>query len=643
MKHRIILLLLISFAQYVYSQYPKYIIQFTDKNNDPYSISNSSQFLSAKAIERRTKFNILIDSSDLPVNPFYVDSVLSKGNVQLLSKSKWLNQILIYTTDANAIQQIQLLPFVKFAQAIGFRAFPKDSLYPKFKEKVSPLIPIANKIEGPNSLYNYGNSYNQIHIHLGEFLHDKGFNGQGITIAMLDAGFNNYDKISVFDSARLNNQILGVRDFVAFDNSVTEDDVHGMYCLSIIVANLPGQMIGSAPKANFWLIRTENAASEYPVEEHNWVVGAEFADSAGADMISSSLGYNQFDDSNFNHTYANFYNNSTIISQGAAIACNKGMIVTNSAGNEGQSAWKYILFPADADSVCSVGAIDTLGNIAPFSSYGYPGRVKPNIVSVGWNTVIASASGPVTGSGTSFSNPNIAGLIACLWQAFPLYNNITILNAVYQSADRYTSPNNRYGFGIPNMQKAYLILKHKQNVELYGNDWLFATPDTFINEINVKLVGRIYGNAALKLIDANGAQIATHSLITEQEEIYNYSFTGLDNVPPGNYFIKYIDSLQTRNIAVVKLGNVTLKDWLQASPVPFDNKLSVYLKAPETGKIFLRLLNADGKIMETISLDAVQSNLYTLQFSTINKLAKAVYFVQYIGLKQKKTIKIVKQ
>ena len=191
-----------------------------------------------------------------------------------------------------------------------------------------------------------------------------------------------------FDSVRARNGFLGEKDFVAYDNSVNEDDTHGEMCLSTIAANVPGTMVGTAPDANFWLIRTEDVASEQPIEEHNWVVGAEFGDSAGTDLISSSLGYTQFDNSTFNHTYANFYNNSTMCSLGAAYAAKKGIIVTNSAGNSGADSWKYLGFPSDADSVAAIAACDVNGNIAYFSSYGYPGKVKPNITSVGSNTTL---------------------------------------------------------------------------------------------------------------------------------------------------------------------------------------------------------------------------------------------------------------
>src|SRR3954453_8892952 len=180
-------------------------------------------------------------------------------------------------------------------------------------------------------------------------------------IAVLDAGFQRYKSLNAFDSLRLNKQVLGERDFVAFDNSVEEDDSHGMHCLSILSANWPGKMIGTAPKPNYWLVRTKNSASEYPLEEYNWVVGAEFADSTGSDIISSSLGYSTFDAPSFNHSYADFYKNKSIATQGASIAVKKGMIACVSAGNEDSNSWKYLTFPADADSVCAVGAVNSSG------------------------------------------------------------------------------------------------------------------------------------------------------------------------------------------------------------------------------------------------------------------------------------------
>lgn len=642
MKRSAALILLVMIVSQGFAQYAKYIIQFTDKHNSPYSLSNPSAYLSQKAIERRTRYSIAIDSSDLPVNPSYVQQVLAQGKISLLSTSRWLNQVLVYCPDPATIDSIVKLAFVTRSQAIGnIVAGTALPTYEKFEETVQPLIQVANAQSSTEDNFDYGASYSQVSIHNGGFLHNKNFTGKGITIAVLDAGFYHYKTLSAFDSMRLNGQVLGERDFVDFDNSVDEDNSHGMYCLSIIGANLPGIMVGTAPKADFWLLRSENANSEYPIEEHNWVVAAEFADSAGADMITSSLGYSVFDDPSFNHSYNDFYANTTMSSRGAAKAAAKGMIVTNSAGNEGNNSWHYIIFPADADSVCTVGAVNTQGQIASFSSYGYPGKQKPNIVSVGLGTTVFGTNNvPITGSGTSFSNPNINGLIACLWQAFPQYNNMTILDAVYKSADRYSNPDNVYGYGIPDMKAAYSILKEKQNIELYGNEWLFASPDPFTNNIQLKLIGQVDGTVQLSLTDKDGNYIRTYTFTTEQQEVYDTAFNALELYPAGNYTIHYKDSLTERTITLRKTG-AYLNDWISVYPVPFSTQLTVYLKAPESGKVSIRLIDALGRVIENLAPDLAKDSYYQFKFRSAAALPRAVYFVQYSG-QQKKTIKVLK-
>lgn len=622
-----------------FAQYPKWIIQFTDKNNSPYSFNDPSAYLSQKAIDRRTKYNIAIDSTDLPVNPSYIQQVLAQGDVTYLSQAKWLNQILIYCTDNATIDKINQLSFVKKSQSIGNLISTHKEQKPK--ELIQKINSSSFTGGTTTDTLDYGNSFNQVHIHNGEHLHNKGFTGDGITIAILDGGFYHYKELGAFDSMRLQNRLLGVNDFVEFDGSVDEDDAHGMYCLSTIAANIPGTMVGTAPHASFWLMRTENVFSEYPIEEHNWAAAAAFADSAGADMISSSLGYYYFDDPSFDHSYNDFYANSTIVSIAAETAAKKGMIVSNSAGNEGSKTWKYIIFPADADSICTVGAVDNNGNIASFSSYGYPGKIKPNVVSVGAGTVIMGTNNvPVTGNGTSFSNPNLNGLIACLWQAFPEFNNMTILNAVYESADRYNNPDNRYGFGIPNMKKAYIILKKKQNEQLYGNEFLFATPNPFTNQIDVKFIAQKEGEISLSLLNDNGDVISPLFFNAEEQEIYDTTFTALENLPPGNYVVKYNDGVNVKMVTLVKNG-IKMNDWLVVAPVPFDKQLTVYLKAPETGNVSIRVIDVAGRTIAATTIKVALDNYYTIPFTNVAALPKGVYFVQYSGSK-KKAIAVLK-
>ncbi len=449
----------------VSGQFSKHIIELTDKGGTQHSLADPTTYLSEKAIARRALHHIAIDSTDLPLSAAYLDSIASVPNVTIFSKSKWLNQVLIRTNDPAAITKIRSFSFVRKTQKVANNSsapLPVD----KFKESAVPVDDFSvfgsqssAAVNGNQSL-NYGNSLAQIRIHEGEFLHKRGYTGQGVEMAVMDAGFRSYLTNPAFDSVRLQNRILGTWDFVANHASVNEDHDHGANCFSIIAANRPGAIVGSAPHAKFWLFRTEDVASESPVEEQNWIAAAEFADSAGAKMFSTSLGYNDFDDPSLNYNYAKRDGNTAMITRAADLAARKGILVMNSAGNFGDqpNENRFVLVPADGDSVVAVGAVDVNGVIGNFSSGGpnSAGRLKPNIVSVGVRTVFANTAGnPVTGDGTSYSNPNVAGLFACLWQAFPEKTNMQIIDAVQRSADRFHNPDARYGYGIPNFRKAY--------------------------------------------------------------------------------------------------------------------------------------------------------------------------------------------
>jgi serine protease AprX len=451
------------------AQYSKHIIQLTDKKGTPHSIANPSTYLSAKSIARRAAHKLAIDSTDLPLTPAYLDSIAAVPNVVIYNKSKWLNQVLIRTNDAAALAKINSFPFVKSSKKVANNAATPAPVN-KFNEPVTSLDkPTMLGVKSPQDKLgilqplNYGNSFGQIHIHEGEFLHNKGYTGKGIEMAVMDGGFSSYKSNPALDSVRLQGRILGTWDYVANEESVNEDHDHGSACFSIIAANRPGFIVGSAPHAGFWLFRTEDVYSEMPVEEQNWIAAAEFADSAGVQVFSTSLGYYDYDDPSLSYTHAQRDGNTAMITRAADLAAKKGILVMNSAGNSGRDPGdsKYVVVPADGDSVVAVGAVDVNGNIASFSSQGPngAGKVKPNIVSVGVGTVFAPPSGnPAAGNGTSFSNPNMAGLIACLWQAFPERSNMDIIDAVQKSSNKYHSPDNFFGYGIPNFRKAYELL-----------------------------------------------------------------------------------------------------------------------------------------------------------------------------------------
>jgi hypothetical protein len=457
-KMAVCLLVMLSITQMGRSQ-SRYVIQFKNKAGNPYSLSNPSAYLSARAIERRTKYKIAIDSTDLPVTPQYIDSLRSAGAVTILNISKWLNSATIRTTDAAALNKINSFSFVKASSPIAARITEAENN--KLEKETQQNSHISHRETGVTDIFNYGSSFAQIHIHNGEFLHNIGLRGEGMVVGMLDAGFQNYLTLKAFDSAKTNGQILGIYDFVAHDSSVNEDHAHGMECFSTMAANVPGQFVGSAPKANFYLFRTEDASSEYPIEEHNWVCGAERIDSAGGDAISSSLGYNLFDNTAYNHTYADMNGNTTMAAIGADLAAKKGILVVNAAGNEGASPWGKIVTPADGDSVLTVGAVNVAGVAANFSSRGpsSDGQVKPDVASVGVSTIIQLPNNNIgAGNGTSFACPNMAGLATCLWQGFPEFNNMKIIDALHRSGSRANNPNDSIGYGIPDVKKATLLL-----------------------------------------------------------------------------------------------------------------------------------------------------------------------------------------
>jgi len=551
------LVIFIFLQTHAFSQYSKHIITLTDKKGTQHQLSNPSTFLSPKSIAKRIKFNIKYDSTDLPVSKIYLDSIMLAGKVTLINTSKWLNQVLIQTTDDQVLSKINSFKFVKKRQPVAFK--PSQQAIQDFIEEITVINKETQSINSTVNSLQYGNSSKQIQIHGGEYLHNLGFKGQSVSIAVLDGGFFNYNSIKAFDSVRNSGRIRGTWDFVDNNSQVQEDDPHGMYCFSILAANLPGIFVGSAPEADYYLFRTEDVKSEFPIEEQNWVAAAERADSLGIDIISSSLGYTTFDDPAFNYKYEDMNGKNTIVTRGAELAFKKGILVMNSAGNSGTNNWKFIGAPADGEHVLAVGAVNINRQVAPFSSYGPSSdqRVKPDIVSVGWGTALINGSGlPASGNGTSFSNPNIAGLIACLWQAFPEMRNDEIIEAVKQSGDLYASPDTRSGYGLPNMQKAFGILeieRLKKNAALLLKETrLKVFPNPFENEINLVYKAPSNGKIEIRLTDLIGRVIFTESKQVNGNQIYVFKWENVGMLKAGPYIITYSDMTGTGSIKLVK-------------------------------------------------------------------------------------------
>lgn len=510
-KNIISLLFLSFFFQFAIAQSTstKYWVQFKDKNGSPFSLKDPSIYLSQKAIDRRSRQNILIGINDLPVNPLYVAEIKAIGGITVLNQSKWFNAILVSSSDTNKINTIKQFAYVKNIKKIETSQTVKS--VSKFESENSTSAVTPEKSDHPSaaSALNYGSSFKQANQIGVDCMHNLGYQGQGITIAVLDAGFFDVNILDAFDSLRINNQLLGTRDFISGDTMVYEDFPHGMNVLSCMVGNLPGKIIGTAPKANYWLLRTEDAFSESISEEITWLVGAEFADSVGADIINSSLGYNYFDNSADNHTYSDLDGNTTIITKAADLAASKGIMVVSSAGNFGGPPWYKISAPADADSILTVGAVDSTGFIASLSSRGptFDGRIKPNTVARGLNAVIAANSGDITtSSGTSFSSPITAGAVACLWQANPSVTNMQLLYAIQESSSQFSNPDSIKGYGIPNFCAANTILTGIDKLDL-EYDKLDVHPNPFTDNFDITFYSNKKQTIYFELYDISGRKI----------------------------------------------------------------------------------------------------------------------------------------
>ena len=430
-----------TFAQFTPVDTLKYRISLKDKAATDYSLQKPEMYLSKKSIERRKRQGLEIDSTDLPVCKKYVDAIRKKG-VHVLVTGKWDNFVTVSCNDSMLIAEIAGLPFVRSTErvwrGVAKRASERDSL--------------INKPLRTDSLY--GPAITQIKMSHADRLHEAGFKGQGMTIAVIDAGFHNVDKIE----AMKNINILGTRDFVNPEADIYAESSHGMSVLSCMAMNQPNVMIGTAPEASYWLLRSEDEYSENLVEQDYWAAAIEFADSVGVDLVNTSLGYYSFDDPAKNYRYRDLNGHYALMSREAAKAADKGIVVVCSAGNSGSGSWKKITPPGDAENVITVGAVNKYGVLAPFSSVGNTadGRVKPDVVAVGLGSDVMGTDGNLRhANGTSFSSPIMCGMVACLWQACPELTAKEIIELVRRSGDRAVFPDNIYGYGIPDLWKAY--------------------------------------------------------------------------------------------------------------------------------------------------------------------------------------------
>ncbi len=420
-----------------------------DKQGTTYSLQHPEKFLSHRSLQRRMRQGIKVDSTDLPVSATYTHAVEQYG-YQVVCKSKWNNTILVRSKQKEALSFLQHLPFVSNAKMVW--ASPDSIRRGMKRDDVRSDLMIVD--DSPESYY--GTTYQQLNTVNGITLHNHGFMGKGMQIAVLDAGYMNVDKIPAFSNIHIN----GTRNFVPDQpDNVYEYMDHGTKTLSVMALNQPKSFVGAAPDASYWLIRTEDALTESGAEEDYWTAGAEYADSVGVDVISSSLGYVCFDDKSTNYHYKDLDGKTALISRSASMLASKGIVLVNSAGNEGMGTWKKIGFPADANDILTVGAIEPDSVNAAFSSVGPTAdwRIKPDVMAMGSPTAVVTGHGTVIrDTGTSFAAPIVAGMVACLWQALPDKNAKEIIDIVRRNSNNYLTPDNIMGYGIPNFWKAYV-------------------------------------------------------------------------------------------------------------------------------------------------------------------------------------------
>ena len=438
-------LMLLAIGQVSAEKNYKYRVSLKDKAGSAYTIDKPQEFLSERALERRNRQQLPIDETDLPVSQKYVNELLGCG-ARLVTTSRWNNTVVLEVSDTLLMDQVSQMPFVTGVKKVWTQP---DSIPARNAERKKEVKNDIKKTDGY-----YGRALRQIAIHGGDSLHAAGFAGKGMHIAVIDAGFYNADEIKFFKKMDL----LGTRDFVNPASDIYAENGHGMMVLSCMAANAKDAFVGTAPEASFWLLRSEDADTEQPVEEDYWAAAIEFADSVGVDVVNTSLGYHAFDEGYGGYRYRDLDGHTSMMSHSASMAADKGVIVVCSAGNSGRKAWKKMTPPGDSENVLTVGAINYELENADFSSIGHTsdGRIKPDVMAIGVNSVVSSGSGRVSqGNGTSFASPIMCGVVACFWQACPWLTAKEVIKAVQQAGDRVDYPDNIYGYGVPNLWKAY--------------------------------------------------------------------------------------------------------------------------------------------------------------------------------------------
>ncbi len=543
MKRKFLLVILLTMIVLPVFAQNYFWVGFTDKKNSPYSISKPQEYLSGRAIERRDRQQIAIDSLDLPVNKNYIKEVIDLG-VEFVHSSKWLNGITVKVAIDSFDYKVKQLPFVKEVQLT--KSTGTKSAFNKWETEMD------SESEPIDSAY-FGLSVSQISTLNGQFLHNRGYRGQGMHIAILDGGFLNVDIYPAFDSLRANGQILGTKDFVDPNSRFYSTHYHGMSVLSCMGGNMPGQLIGTAPKASYWLLRSEDTGSEYLIEEDNWVVAAEFADSVGCDVINSSLGYTTFDDPAMSHTYSDLDGKTTRVTRGANIAATRGMLVFASAGNEGNKPWKYIGAPSDGENVIGVGAMNKDTVAAPFTSFGpaFGGQTKPNVSAIGWNTYMQISNGTLGyANGTSFSSPVMAGMAACFWQSVRHVPAAEIKKTIEKFSHLYANPDVRLGYGVPDFEKAWRFYFPLAVSDFKENGSWTVYPNPVAEKLVIQRISRSFSDKTEIGIFSIDGKLLLKKVVQGENRV---ELEGLNQLPAGLLILKINSEGETETFKLSKI------------------------------------------------------------------------------------------
>lgn len=507
------------------------MVFFRDKSGSAFSTTQPQAFLSPRSLTRRAKNGVEVSEADLPVVRSYVEQVSATG-VPVFYTTRWLNGALVQTTPALAAQ-LSNLPFVLRVEQVAPGARLSTGRSKKFKNRTDSGI-------APETL-------GQLSMLGMDAMHTEEVRGEGVLIAVFDSGYQGVNTAGPFQHLWTDQRIPYTFDFVGNATEVFRYDDHGTEVFSVISARST-TFTGGAPEATFHLYVTEDVRNEYRIEEYNWLFAAERADSAGVDIIQSSLGYNTFDDATMDYEKENMDGKTAIVSQAAALALARGMVVVVSAGNEGNNSWQWVTPPADVDGVLAVGSVTANFTKSSFSSVGptADGRLKPDVVALGSGTQVVRPSGTNGfSSGTSLAAPLVTSLVAGVLQRFPTLTVAQLYEAITSTASQADQPDQLLGFGIPN----------------YNRMVSYLTPDPPENEITI-YPNPVSGEPVRVLLKTvqQPVTVTVHELqgrVLQQESVLvswqnNPLSIDLSNLPAGMYLLTVRAGSHSRTERIIK-------------------------------------------------------------------------------------------